>query len=93
LSPSALTHPFKPFPEIVESQVIQESPQLILVKVVAGDDFTLSRESALLAALSQRLGNSVTVRIERVACIPREKSGKFRWVISRVSHDLSVSWQ
>jgi phenylacetate-CoA ligase len=93
LSPSALTHPFKPFPEIVESQIIQESPQLILVKVVAGDDFTPSRESALLAALSQRLGSSVTVRLERVASIPRENSGKFRWVISRVSHELSVSWQ
>jgi phenylacetate-CoA ligase len=92
LSPSAITHPFKPFPEITESQVIQETVHTVRVNLVAGSAFTQSRESQLLAALQERLGDGVAVHIARVEQIPRERSGKFRWVISRVPHTLQLSW-
>jgi phenylacetate-CoA ligase len=92
LSPSAITHPFKPFPEITESQVIQETVHTVRVNLVAGSAFTPSRESQLLAALRERLGDGVAVHIARVEQIPRERSGKFRWVISRVPHTLQLSW-
>jgi phenylacetate-CoA ligase len=93
LSPSALTHPFKPFPDIRESQIIQESVGEIVVKVVASDAFTAEREAELQRGLRERLGAGVDVRLERVAHIDREKSGKFRWVISRVPHSMKVTWQ
>lgn len=93
LSPSALTHPFKPFPDIHESQIIQESIDSITVRIVAGDTFTADREAALRRGLRERLGAGVQVRLERVTKIEREKSGKFRWVISRVPHSLTVKWQ
>jgi phenylacetate-CoA ligase len=93
LSPSALTHPFKPFPDIRESQVVQEAVDQILVRVVAGDAFTFERQADLHRGLAERLGHGVVVRVERVESIPREPSGKFRWVISHVSHSMRVSWQ
>ena len=92
LSPSSLTHPFKPFPEIRESQIVQESTDVVRVRIAAGDDFTADREASLYAAFCERIGPGVTVHIERVHGIPRERSGKFRWVVSKVSHQLAVTW-
>ena len=92
VSPSILTHPFKPFDEISKSQVIQESTDHLHVKVVAGADFTAERERRLITALRERLGQDVRLTLERVDDIPREPSGKYRWVISRVPHSLKVSW-
>lgn len=93
ISPSILTHPFKPFDDIVMSQIVQESIEDVHVRIVARDTFTADRESRLLAGLRERLGPDVHVTLERVAVIPRESSGKFRWVISKVPHSLKVSWE
>jgi phenylacetate-CoA ligase len=92
VSPSILTHPFKPFDEISKSQIIQETADHVHVKIVAGADFTSEREAHLVGALRQRLGPEVRLTLERVDDIPREESGKYRWVISRVPHSLKVSW-
>jgi phenylacetate-CoA ligase len=92
ISPSILTHPFKPFDDIVMSQIVQESIDRVHVKIVARDSFTPARESQLLAGLRERLGPEVNVTLEKVSAIPREASGKFRWVISKVPHSLKVSW-
>ena len=92
ISPSILTHPFKPFDEIAKSQVIQETVDHLHVKVVAGDAFTKDREARLLSALRDRVGADVRLTLERVTDIPRDASGKFRWVISKVPHSLKVRW-
>lgn len=92
ISPSILTHPFKPYPQIKKSQVIQETPASIRVLVVADHAFQREHEEGLLSALRTRLGVGVSVTIERVEEIPNERSGKFRWVVSRVPHSLRVAW-
>lgn len=92
ISPSVLTHPFKPFDQILKSQVIQESIDRLRVKLVVADTFTPEHEVELVAGLRERLGAGVAVEVEQVEEIPSEKSGKFRWVISRVAHDTSLSW-
>ncbi len=85
ISPSALTHPFKPLRSIAESQIVQEAPDLIRVLIVPRADYDRTRDGAkLLAALHERLGEGVTVRLEEVASIPRGPVGKFRWVVSRL---------
>lgn len=93
MSPSALTHPFKPFPEIIKSQIVQESTHEISIFIVAGADFASEHKERLLTALAERLGDSVNVKLVPVQDIPNEASGKFRWVISRVPHELRVDWQ
>jgi len=92
VSPSALTHPFKPLDQIVKSQLVQEQPDHLLVKIVASDRFGSEHERQLVAALQERLGREVTIQVQMVSEIPSESSGKYRWVISHVPHDRRLPW-
>ena len=85
VSPSVLTHPFKPMVNIIESQIIQERLDLIRVKIVKNQDYTNKDEEMLLAGFVERLGPDVALKVEYVDMIPRTKSGKFKWVISKVA--------
>ncbi|HEU4452736.1 MAG TPA: hypothetical protein VFR81_06725, partial [Longimicrobium sp.] len=90
--PSALTHPFKRAVGVLKSQIVQDAPGRLLVRVVADADFSAAEERRLADALRERLGPAMRVDVARVGDIPREKSGKFRWVISRVEHPCRVAW-
>lgn len=92
VSPSVLTHPFKPFDQLLESQIIQERRDHLTVKLVPSSDFTGEHERQLLKGLRERVGKDVEIDVEVVDRIPREASGKFRWVISKVSPDLQMRW-
>ncbi|MGB8658691.1 MAG: hypothetical protein WCE90_13055 [Candidatus Zixiibacteriota bacterium] len=84
ISPSVLTHPFKPLHHIVESQIIQEDREHLLVKIVKGEDYGEKDTEILLSGLQERLGEEMQIGIEFVDSIPRTRAGKFRWVISKV---------
>lgn len=92
ISPSVLTHPFKPLHQVDKSQVIQDELDHITVKVVPRGEFTAEERQALSSGLLERLGDRMRVDIEVVDDIARESSGKFRWVISKVHHDHQVAW-
>ncbi|TVP44896.1 MAG: phenylacetate--CoA ligase family protein, partial [Gemmatimonadales bacterium] len=92
ISPSSLTHPFKPFSTLEKSQVIQERQDLILVRLVASSSFSDEDLESLRIGLVERVGPGITIRFEMVDDIPRETSGKFRWVISKVSHNGQLDW-
>jgi phenylacetate-CoA ligase len=92
ISPSSLTHPFKPFSTLEKSQVIQERKDLIVVRLVASESFSTEDMESLRRGIVERVGPGITVKIEMVEDIPRETSGKFRWVISRVAHDGQLNW-
>ena len=93
ISPSVLTHPFKPLEHVGASQVVQESADHIVVKLVPTEGYSAAEEESLLAGLRERLGERMRVEVRHVASIPREASGKFRWVISNVDHQCRVSWE
>lgn len=84
ISPSVLTHPFKPLTSIAASQVVQEDLDTVVVRVVPTSQFSTQDEQQLVAGLTERLGAAVTVRVERVEELERTRSGKFKWVISKV---------
>jgi phenylacetate-CoA ligase len=84
ISPSVLTHPFKPMHNIEESQIIQERPDELVVKIVRRADYTERDETMLLSAFKERLGDQITVRLDYVSAIPRTPNAKFRWVISKI---------
>lgn len=84
ISPSVLTHPFKPMHNITESQIVQETLDQLIVKIVRRDGYSGRDEIALLRAFDERLGNQLKIRVEYVDAIPRTRNGKFRWVISRI---------
>jgi phenylacetate-CoA ligase len=84
ISPSVLTHPFKPMHNIAESQIIQENVDELIVKIVKRNSYTEADEAKLIAAFKERLGDQVKIRTVYVDSIPRTSNGKFRWVISAV---------
>lgn len=84
ISPSVLTHPFKPLHSVEESQIIQKDYSHIVVKIVPRDDFCAADEQHLTTALKSRIGTDTKIDIQIVESLPRTSSGKFRWVISEV---------
>jgi phenylacetate-CoA ligase len=84
ISPSVLTHPFKPLNSIEASQIIQKEHDRILIKIVPRKDYSEADNAHLVREMKMRLGNEVRVEIKMVERIERTGSGKFRWVISEV---------
>ena len=84
--PSVLTLPFKPIKGIEKSQIVQEEPGVIVVSIVANTSFDSGQKRLLTAGLLERLGEGTSLRLQEVSDIPKESSGKFRWVVSRVPH-------
>lgn len=84
ISPSVLTHPFKPLNSIDASQIIQNDFNDITVKLVPNSTFSEAEREHLISELKLRLGQKVNIRIELADSLTRTASGKFRWVISNV---------
>ncbi len=84
ISPSVLTHPFKPLTSIEASQIIQEDLDHVRVKIVPTPAYTDHDGEILINGLKERLGTTVEICVEKVDALERTKAGKFKWVISNV---------
>jgi phenylacetate-CoA ligase len=69
---------------IEKSQIVQETPDRVTVKIVRRPGYTDEDTRTLVAGLAERLGPSVAIDVAFVDDIPRGPSGKFRWVVSKV---------
>lgn len=87
----AVVYPIRELPGIESFKVIQETQTALRVLVVATDAFTPHDEERMIAGLKARLGAEVVVSVERVASIPAERSGKFRYVQSQVAAARSTA--
>lgn len=84
ISPSTVTHIFKPLKNIYESQIIQYDVDNYKIKIVQDGIFS-QEDKALLEKRSKELfGTNSIVNIDIVENIERTKNGKFRWIISNV---------
>jgi phenylacetate-CoA ligase len=84
ISPSVLTHPFKPLDSIEGSQIVQTAPDAITVRIVPGPNYDTALTAHLVAELQERLGGGVRIEVEMVDQLQSGKNGKFKWVISKV---------
>lgn len=84
ISPSVLTHPFKPLDCIEGSQIVQTTPELVTVRIIPGAAYTQGHTDHLVRELESRLGQGVRIEVEMVDRLETTKSGKFKWVISKV---------
>ncbi|MGH9348997.1 MAG: phenylacetate--CoA ligase family protein [Vicinamibacterales bacterium] len=84
ISPSVLTHPFKPLDCIEGSQIVQTAPDAVTVRIVAGAAYTQALTDHLIAELKARLGDDVHVGVELVDRLETKANGKFKWVVSHV---------
>lgn len=80
----ALIYVLRDLPSVGAFKIVQESLALTRVQVVAAGEFGAADEQAIRKGLQARLGAGVGIEIERVARIVPEKSGKHRYVVSRV---------
>jgi phenylacetate-CoA ligase len=69
---------------IVESQIEQESLDLLRIRFVPAPRFTPEDLQMFRANLRARVGNSIHLEFECTDRIPRSRNGKFRFVISRL---------
>lgn len=90
ISPSVLTHPFKPMHTVEASQIVQEDYDSIEIRIVPGVGYSEADTQHLLREFHERLGNEVRVRVTQVEELERSRSGKFKWVISHVSGSVQV---
>jgi phenylacetate-CoA ligase len=81
----ALIYILRDRPEIAEFKIIQESRHDICVQIVPVSGFNSELEASIVEGFRKRLGGGVDVRIEPVAEIQPELSGKFRYVVSRAA--------
>lgn len=85
ISASALTHPFKPIRTIERSQIVQTSANTIEIRIVRRPNYSDDDEHRLLSEFRYRVGPSIDVQVCYVPEIPRTASGKYRWVINRMT--------
>lgn len=66
-------------------KIVQESLELTRLQLVVDQGFDRGCEPDIVDGFRRRLGGSVHIEVEYVDVIPPEKSGKFRYVVSRVN--------
>ena len=80
----ALIYEVRDLPGVAAFKIIQENRDLVRLLLVTTAQFQPGAEVAIRSGFRDRLGQGVTVQIERVGDIPPERSGKYRYVVSRV---------
>lgn len=81
----ALVYVVRDLPGVKEFKIVQESLGLTRVYLVTDAAFQQESEQTIMAGFKRRLGTEVDIQIERVATIPKEASGKFRYIVSKVA--------
>ncbi len=81
----ALIYVLRDMPEVAAFRIIQESLSLTRVEVVPKHQLTAAMTAKIQSGLRARLGSEVEIAVTPVSEISREKSGKFRYVTSRVA--------
>jgi phenylacetate-CoA ligase len=81
----SLIYVLRDLPGVAGFKIVQESLSLTRVLVVATADLSPTAPQAIERGLKARLGAQVTVEVSLVDQIPAERSGKFRYVVSKVA--------
>lgn len=88
ISPSVLTHPFKPLDSIEGSQLVQTDLDRLLIRIVPGAAFSEGDRQHLIRELKARLGEDMRIEFELIDELPRTSRGKFKWVVNDVGTGL-----
>jgi phenylacetate-CoA ligase len=87
------THIFDHMRGVDRFQVVQERLDCVIVRIVSPDPTTVD-ERFLRSNIVRVMGADIAVSVEYVGSIPLERSGKYRWVISKVhGHTLGENRQ
>ncbi len=81
----ALIYVLRDLAGVKQFKIIQEDRNIISVKIISDESFNRDDEQIIQTEFRKRLGQSVHVDIEHVDALEKERSGKFRYVVSRVA--------
>lgn len=84
ISPSVLTHPFKPLESIEGSQIVQKAPDHVVIRIVPSPEYDPALGDHLVREFKGRLGHDVRIDVQLVDRLEPSRNGKFKWVISEV---------
>ncbi|MEQ9462276.1 MAG: AMP-binding protein [Haliea sp.] len=82
----ALIYVLRDMPGVANFRIVQESLELTRVEVVPREILTEGMVGEIRQGLQARLGQGVAIEVNEVDAIAREQSGKFRYVVSRVTN-------
>lgn len=80
----ALIYEVRDKPGVKAFKFTQQQDYSLDLQLVAGPDLTDGVEASIRAGILKRMGEGAELRIQRVAQVPPEKSGKYRYVVSKV---------
>ncbi len=80
----ALIYVLRDLPQVAGFRIVQETLEHTRVQVVPGEGFGSEIEQRIERGLAARLGDGVRIEVEEVEAIAPERSGKYRYVVSRV---------
>ena len=81
----ALIYVVRDVPGIARFKIVQEALDHTRVLLVADATFDSSNTARIRQGMEKRLGAGARVEIEFVDEIPAERSGKYRYVVSKVA--------
>lgn len=87
----ALIYVVRDLPEVAAFRIVQESLDLTRVEVVPGPGYGPQTAARIEQGMMARLGQGVRIVVDTRTEIPPEKSGKYRYVMSRVDAQGSVA--
>jgi len=82
----ALIYVLREMPEVDEFKIVQESITHMTVQIVTATGDRGRLEKTVTEQFRRRLGESLMLNFEYVSRIEREASGKFRYVVSRLTN-------
>lgn len=88
LSVAILSLPFKQIASIVEAQIVQEELGRLVIHVVRRATWSEDDRLTLLEEFERRIGTQMALEVRYVDKIARTRSGKFPFVVSKVTPAL-----
>lgn len=70
---------------VEQFKIVQEAVDDVRVLLVTNEMYPGEGDDRIVAGFHKRMGAGVRVRVEHVAEIPRDASGKYRYVVSKVA--------
>lgn len=79
-----MDHPFKDAIKVRMAQIVQNSIDNIIIRVVKEDGYGMSDEQSILKGARERLGDEMMINFEYVDDVERTKNGKYRFVLRNI---------
>lgn len=81
----ALIYIVRDLPGVKAFKIVQETRDQTRILLATDAEFDEANVQKIIAGIKQRLGAGVDVQVERVTEVPKEASGKFRYIVSKVA--------